>query len=215
MNPFESLLQALSSIGQGTPESAQGIQQEQGADQQLNQQNSVMGSERQGQLLGQQSPFEATLNQLLSFFNPGNIGGPAGGGVQAMAGLAGRTGKVFKEAAPVAENTIESLIKALASGEASIPGRASLRPALKNLTTGELMNGSVGSGHGPLYEAVPPSWARVGQNAVQHGFLHPEGQFLTQSLIDTLNQPKQVTALNKLLGKGTSLQDALAGIPSF
>lgn len=83
MNLLETLHQALGSIGQGTPASAQGIQREQAANQQLNQQNSVMGSERQGQLLGQQSPLAATISHLVNALNP--IDWMGGQGAEGMA----------------------------------------------------------------------------------------------------------------------------------
>lgn len=70
MNPFNQLLQALSSIGQGTPQSAQALQQQQAADTQLNRMGSLMGSQRQGQLQGQQSPLAATAAQLVNALNP-------------------------------------------------------------------------------------------------------------------------------------------------
>lgn len=117
MNPLETILQALGSIGQGTPASAQGIQQEQLANRQLNQPGtvtvgdqkvsfppSVMGSERQGQLLGQQSPLLATISQLVNSLNPIDWMGGMQGAEQALPALGGRffhgTPNVFKEFDP-------------------------------------------------------------------------------------------------------------------
>ena len=105
MNPIEQLLKALSMVGQGTPESAAATNREMGADAQLNQQGSVMGSKRQGELTGGQDPLLATLSKLINAANPIDwMGGMAGGpAAQAVAG--GRffhgTPKVFDKFDPL------------------------------------------------------------------------------------------------------------------
>lgn len=100
MNPLDNLMQALQSLGTGTPESAQALQQGNAADQQLNQppptehwwqpagQGSIMGSARADPRAAQaaQGPAMSTVRDLVNALNPINwMGGPAGASSAVMA----------------------------------------------------------------------------------------------------------------------------------
>lgn len=86
MDLTQSLLQALQSMGTGTPESAAAIQRSNTADAQLNQQNSVMGSAKTDprEARAAQGPALSTIRDLVNLLNPIDwMGGMAGGGAAA------------------------------------------------------------------------------------------------------------------------------------
>lgn len=206
-NLLSNLMQAYQSLGTGTPETAAATQQAGNADTQLNNAGSVMGSEKAGPRADQasQGPLGATISQMLEAANPINwMGGPAG----VAASAPGIIPRAMKTMTPAIEMDLPAVLKAIAGGSESAPSRSWMQPALQNLKTGEVIKGSIGSGHGPLYEAIPPSW----QHSSTHGFVYPNGPFMTQSLIDTLQQPTAAQQIAVKLAKGHLLNDILASI---
>ena len=148
MNPLQQLLQALMSVGQGTPQSAEAIQREHVADASLNQQGSLMGSQRQQQLTGDQDPLLATLAKLMNVANP----------IEWMGGMAGGSGAVL---GPIRNQAQKRIVSSLAKNSPDLldtikklPERVSFdsRPIWNNPTASGSMEGGI---------AIPDKWITI------------------------------------------------------
>lgn len=101
-NPPDALLTTLGSIGQGTPQSAEALRREGGADAALNLANSLMGSSKAAprEAAQRQGPALSTLTDTLNTLNPLNF----------MGGFGGTSGAVI---APTANKTLLAAFDAL------------------------------------------------------------------------------------------------------